>query len=477
MSYLIKQLKKLNSEKRWLYTTIEMVKMAPAGAKMWLKDLGKNDFEHAQAIEDYISKILFESKVKLTPDEAYLLLHSIYLHDIGYRADAENHYQKSYDMIIQNPEKYFIHDQYVAEAIAQICLAHGIDDLKSIPTTFPIDFLSKTTQIDLRYLGALLRLGDEMDQGYLRVFNRKGQQESPRVNVYHIEIGPQIIKLKTKPSSQLEWEALKSISDGIQSRLEQMQELLVNRGIKLDHVFLYPTVWIDRSCETSTDMSSQIIKKKVVFLLDGTILGSDILQYFQTEQNSSIEVVPIYYELMEHLPPALYSHCDAIFLFMGESFQEALASNLVAKIEENTKNGGTLVTFPFLSWSISQGINDAIENLIPISFAGEWHENAPHNITKFEKHDITKDIKSFNIMNTYESLQLKSGAECLIRDFYNGPFLSIWPYGRGKVAYLNTSSHLCYERGRGATMLSPWQQSNDLRNIIIRTLKWACGGL
>lgn len=479
MSYLMKQLSRFSQEKKWLLKRIEMIKKSPDGAKMWLKDLGKNGFEHAEAIEEYISKILYESKVRLSPEETYLLLHSIYLHDIGYRIGKKEHSRNTYKMITQNPERFFIYDKDLAEGLALICLSHGIDDLSHIPNDFAIDFLNKTKEFDLRFLGSLLRLGDEMDQGYLRVFNRKGQQESPRNNVYHIEIGPQIIKLKTKPLNKYDWEELKKIRDTIQMRLEQTKEILYRSGIKLEHVFLYPTVWAEEPkhiiAEKDTVPKSPKDTRPILFLLDGTVLGYDFFQAFQIESKSTA-VIPIYYTSpLTKQPFPVKSSYSAIVLFNGESYNEQLPSAFAEKIEENTKKGGGLVLFPFMAWSVSQGINDMIENLMPVDFTGSWHENKSQYISKIESHDITSGIKSFTINNTYEELKVKKGAKCLIADLYSNPFLTICSYGKGRVAYINTSSHLCYQFSQGEKMISPWQQSVDLRNIILQTLKWACG--
>jgi len=41
----------LPASKQWLASRIEAIKTAPDGARAWLKDLGKNDIEHAEAVE------------------------------------------------------------------------------------------------------------------------------------------------------------------------------------------------------------------------------------------------------------------------------------------------------------------------------------------------------------------------------------------------------------------------------------------
>ncbi len=486
MSYLLKRLSRLPREKGWLYNRIEQIKISPDGAKRWLKDLGKNDFEHAEAVEDYLDTILFESKVKLSPEEIYLLLHSIYTHDIGYRKNSENHAKHTYEMIIHHPEEFFIYDQNLADAIALICLAHGTIPLSEIPCNFPIDFLDKKAEFDLRFLGSLLRLSDDIDQGYLRVFNRLGQQKSPRTNIYHIEIGTQIIKLKTKPTSRHEWEELRKIRDYIQTRLEGLTDVLSKRGVKTELIYLYPTIWAEgpphsELKEKKLTQISALDVKTVLFLLDNTVLSSQILQDFKIKCKSTV-VVPMYYEPIKKSPPLMQQYSE-IVLFLGEGFFTPIHEWLVEKIIQNTENGGGLVLFPFIAWSVSQGINDKIEELLPVNFTGEWFEGRRHEISKFTKHSITNNIDPFAIENTYELLELKPGAQCLISGSNNNPFLIIGSYGKGRVAYLNTCMHLCSDYRVKAMekniddlpdiMISPWQQSTALRDIIIRTLEWA----
>lgn len=487
MSYLLKQLSRLAPEKAWIYNRIKEIKIAPDGAKMWLRDLGKNGFEHAEAVEDYLGKILLESKVKLSPEEIYLLLHSIYIHDVGYRINPENHEQHTYEMITQNPENFFIRDKHLAKAVALICLAHGTVPISEIPCNFPIDFLKKTTEFDLQFLGSLLRLSDDLDHGYLRIFNIKGQQNSPRTNVYHIEIGPQIIKLKTKPSTREEWEELKGIRDHTQTRLEEITEVLSKRGVKIEQIFLYPTIWAESPPHTElreqklTQISDAHVRT-VLFLLDSTILSSEILQDFQIKCKSTV-IVPMYYEQIQKPPPLMQQQYSEIVWILGEGFFTPIHEWLVEKIMQNTEDGGGLVLFPFIAWSASQGINDKAEELLPVNFAGEWFEGRRHKISKFTKHSITTNIDPFTIENTYELLKLKPGAQCIIGDSNNNPFLIIGSYGKGRVAYLNTCMHLCSEYRAEAmkraidelpdTMISPWQQSTALRDIIIRTFEWA----
>ena len=111
MSYLSDQLSKLPPSKAWMKNRIDAIKNAPDGALRWLRDLGKNSIEHAETDEEYVSKLLEESCVLLSPEENYLLLHAIYTHDIGYRGGEEEHPRRSFEMILKNPAIYFLYDR------------------------------------------------------------------------------------------------------------------------------------------------------------------------------------------------------------------------------------------------------------------------------------------------------------------------------------------------------------------------------
>lgn len=476
MSYFEDELLLLPGDKKWIYSRIEDIKTAPDGARRWLRDLGKNDFEHAQAVEEYVGKILSESHIKLSPEEVYLLVHSIYIHDVGYRAFSKTHAQQSYEMITNRPESFFINDLQLAKAIALIGLTHGINDFSQIPTSFPIDFLSKTVEFDLRFLGSLLLVGDELDQGYLRVFERPGQYSSHRQNICHIEIGPQIIKIKTQPDSRKQWAKLRVVTDQMQKRLDSVSEVLRKRGIKLEKIDLYPIIWAEGAhLEQVESLPLHQPRKKgqdhLLFLLDRTVLSAEILQRIRVK-STSINVVPISIGPLEvhPLPPSL--HYSGIIWTLGEDFSYPITIDLLKMVVQNTTNGGGLLLFPFVAWSVSQGINEIVQELLPVSLKGNWYEGHIQNISHFEGHPITNRVEPFTIENTYEILDVKSDAQCLISDSNGNPFLTIGSYGKGRIAYFNACTHLCFEP---RTFISPWQQNPAVPQLIMNTISWICG--
>lgn len=477
MSYLSDQLSTLPPEKTWMKSRIEAIKNAPDGAHRWLRGLGKNSYEHAEADEEYIGKILQESRIDLCPEEYYLLLHSIYTHDIGYRGGAEEHPRRSYDMIIQNPATYFLYDQDLANAVASIGLAHGLENLAEIPDNFPVDFLSKTTEFDLRFLGALLLIGDEMDQGYLRVFNAGGQEQSPRNHVYHVEIGPQLAKIKTRPEDLKQWEQLRQIIDHIQIRLDSVTPILRQRGIKLEHVLLFPKVWAqqvphkDKEIRLSRPQLEEK-QKRILIILDRTTFGTDVYRSLLAH-DASIDMIPVISELVSGTSVPHFTRFDAIVWLLGEDFSLPLSRNILDFVSEEVESGAGLIMFPFVAWSVSQGLNDRVERLLPVALEGRWYEGKKHRIDRLEKHPVTDGVRSFSIQNTYELLTVKENAECAIRDSDGNPFLVLGEVGPGRVAYLNVCSHLCLRSG---SIISPWQQTGEIAKLFDNILSWVCRG-
>ncbi len=477
MLYLEEQLSQAGTSKQWMMSRIEAIKTAPDGAKGWLKDLGKNDLEHAKAVEEYVGKVLLESNTRLCPEEIYLLLFAIYTHDIGYREGAQAHALTSYKKIIEHPEAFFIHDKNLAIAVALIGRAHGMDDLAKIPTNYPVDFLSKTREFDLRFLGALLLLADEMDQGYLRVFNRAGHDNSIRSSVYHIEIGPQIVKLKTKPQSREQWEELRNTADHIQKRLQSVSNTLRSRGVKLEQVTLYPTVWAGKGDKHDYEEPIETTKRiqpgvsDILFLLDRTVLGAQVLQQAQL-QSRSVTDIPISAVHVSGYPLTFLKQYSGIIWMLGEDFEKPLPREILDFVLGNTSNGGGLVLFPFVAWSVSQGINERIQDVLPVSFKGDWREAHNQWISDFRSHPITVKAQPFAITNTFESLTVKQEAKCIIADSEHKPFLTVGKFGKGRVAYINASSHSC---ATPHTMASPWQQNSAVQEIIAKTITWILG--
>lgn len=95
----------------------------------WLRDLGKNDLQHSQAIERILDRLV-PDEIKLNPrlfdqGEVFLLLAAVYLHDIGRKQDDHHHELESYRMLTEDPRRFHLRDGFEAEAVGQICASHA----------------------------------------------------------------------------------------------------------------------------------------------------------------------------------------------------------------------------------------------------------------------------------------------------------------------------------------------------------------
>jgi tetratricopeptide (TPR) repeat protein len=154
-------------------------------AKIWLKELDKNGYEHSERLEMYLDALTKKivAKGRLTSSEIFILLCSVYMHDVGYIKDGEQvkegHAERSYVAVRSNPESFLLGDfprpsgspPFVAEAVALVCRGHAHESVVSlceIPYNFADAALS-SDPIDLRKLVAFLRLADEADDPYIRL--------------------------------------------------------------------------------------------------------------------------------------------------------------------------------------------------------------------------------------------------------------------------------------------------------------------
>ena len=81
--------------------------MIKQSARTWLKDLGKNGYEHSERLEEYLDSLTANLRQKdlLSQEEAFVLLCAVYMHDIGYCDGPEGHAKRSQEMILAIPSK------------------------------------------------------------------------------------------------------------------------------------------------------------------------------------------------------------------------------------------------------------------------------------------------------------------------------------------------------------------------------------
>lgn len=213
----------------------------------WVRALGKNDFLHSQNIETILNRLIPDSCKRdpncFTQGELFLLLVSVYLHDIGRAVTDAHHELESYKLILAAPETYRLKSAFEAQAVAQICAAHGPEadwPLEKCDPSFGLMELSPSRTMNLRRLGALLRIADELENTYLRVRGVPRQEQSLRQLISDIEPIPSklVVQLHVHPRTTADWASLESIRSYTESRIRHAGSYL--RDIQLD----YYQVWL-----------------------------------------------------------------------------------------------------------------------------------------------------------------------------------------------------------------------------------------
>lgn len=221
------------------------------GKNNFLKPLDKNGYQHSVEIEQTLNRLLKIDAIKLkdiiTPEETYILLASVYLHDIGYAVDnklvSEGHPKRSYNKILSNYSHYGLSNEREAEAVANVCLAHGGESLlklSDIEDRFGIK--SNREPVDLQFCAALLRIADELQNESQRVKGFFNQEESLRNLIQFCDIHPErwMITFESRPKKYEEYEGLVRIKENVRNILRECRPYLEKRGLLYREVLLKP---------------------------------------------------------------------------------------------------------------------------------------------------------------------------------------------------------------------------------------------
>jgi len=135
--------------------------VAKAKARVWLRSLAKNGFDHSESIERYLDRLIVDNvKKNMSPAEVFVLLYATYLHDIGKTVNEKGHELLSRNKILKEHEKFGLNN-FEAIAVAEVAYAHADEKekpIKSLDCECGIDSLSRDRVLDLQFLGALLRM-------------------------------------------------------------------------------------------------------------------------------------------------------------------------------------------------------------------------------------------------------------------------------------------------------------------------------
>ena len=277
----------------------------------WLRELGKNDFIHSKSIEENLDSMIPDEiktdKNIFTSGEIFLLLYSIYLHDIK-RVESDFHEKKGYEEIKTNFLKYKLNNKFEANAVAEICYGHAKESEKpidEISNNYGIANLSNKP-INLRFLAALLRLGDESDNAFLRVNGLRSQKDSIRNIIRFIRFDSikWIIEIQSDPENWEDWHQLEKLRNYFQKRLNEITHILEQKNL------LYYQIWLDPSdkIKIKTSKSDELKNTEVIDTIGGLLLSEG----FNINYNKKIidYNVHIYFEELHR--GVMYKNCIMI---------------------------------------------------------------------------------------------------------------------------------------------------------------------
>lgn len=198
----------------------------------------ENGIEHANKVEHIIARLIPESdddywsrKDAPSPFELYMLLSAVYLHDINKCDGKENHEFRAADNVTSST-KSFGFSNNETRIIADIIRAHAdetaikIHDLK----TEDGDGLN---QVNVQFLGAVLRLADELDCDYKRVEGIEHLRKSIRESIQYeyIQSRKWLIKIGTEAKTYRDKVKLELLEKKSNRILRTVRETLHSRGL------------------------------------------------------------------------------------------------------------------------------------------------------------------------------------------------------------------------------------------------------
>jgi hypothetical protein len=215
-------------------------------------------YEKAMEIERRINDLVkknIEEEI-FDPAEIFILLYSIYLHDICELKGISPH--RMYDEITSNHKTYFL-DEYEAEAIAKICYKADEEiDIYSKYEEFGIPSLNR--KIDLEFLIVLFRFGKNIYDVY-KEYNEKSKL------IRYIDTNTNPIQFQITPKSWNDLVKLILLKEDLQITFEKIGGILNKRKI--------PEIKIELN--TSMQKIAENIKKRIKMNLN------DGLKNFQSQ--------------------------------------------------------------------------------------------------------------------------------------------------------------------------------------------------
>ncbi len=237
---------------------------------IFLRDSGKNGFEHSEKVEDILDRLvpdkIKKNKTIFGEAEIFYLLYSVYLHDVG-RKIGVHHEKETYDEILRNPDKYGLKNEFDANAVAEICYGHASDSerpIKDIKPSYPIAGLDKP--LNLQFLAALLRLADELDNDFIRVQGINDQNNSIRKMIRSVHIEPKTwtIEIQSDTVNYEDREKLANLKISIQERLDEIKDILRPKELLYNHIDMKIEKVLENKKELEKEIYNMVSENKDV---------------------------------------------------------------------------------------------------------------------------------------------------------------------------------------------------------------------
>ena len=147
-----------------------------------------------------------------------------------------DHELLSFQEIKKHFLKYGLNNEFEAEAVAEVAYAHADEKEKSIFSLdrgYGVDSIDRKNTLDLQFLGALLRIADEIDNAFTSVIEIPNQASSGRQLIRFVNIDPQkwIIEFHHHAECIQEEAMILSLVQSAQKKLCEVKDILERRKL------------------------------------------------------------------------------------------------------------------------------------------------------------------------------------------------------------------------------------------------------
>lgn len=190
-----------------------------------------------------------------------------------------------------------------------------------------------------------------------------------------------------------------------------------------------------------------------------------------------------------------------VICFLGDSFGFPLPDELVEVIHRCHENGAGLLLFPFLAWSLNQGLYPSLRKIVPVrlqdfsAFSSDqvtiemltgsfrrgdfkWllrlNPFAEDEYTECDPINATPPFAAgigspFGLSHTFEYLTVTEGSQIAWADTNGNPVVVVDDSSAGKVCYLNTCCHSCLSP---VAISSPLEASAQVGFLFRNIIQW-----